>query len=155
MEPEYAPQYTLKERLRHIAVLLPIGVTFYLLYEWWFLPKLRAFSEHAGCENVFGMPGPSVLFFGVFVFIPLLFALVTAGVFLPTAVRAIKTRRYPPPGKKVYRPTRIKTGSQAIASSVTPLVLVLFLIGVAVWGYGQASQILKRAYSAHPNGWEK
>ncbi|HET7370318.1 MAG TPA: hypothetical protein VFK45_05725, partial [Gammaproteobacteria bacterium] len=56
---------------------------------------------------------------------------------------------------KVYRSTKIKTGSQAIVSSMAPLVLVLFLFGVAVWGYGQASQILNRAYSMHPNGWKK
>lgn len=155
MEPEYALQYTFKERLRHLAVLLSIGTGLYLVYEWWFLPKLRAFSGHAVCETLFGVSGLSVLFYGLFVFMPLAFALVTAVVYLPTAVRSIKARRHPPPGKKVYYPTKIKTGRRAVASSLAPLVIALVFIGIAVWGYGQASHTLERAYAAHPNGWQK
>lgn len=155
MEPEYAPQYTFKERLRHIAVLLPIGAGLYLAYEWWFLPNLRAFSDHAVCEVVFGVSGLSILLYGLFVFMPLSFGIVTAGVYLPTAVRSIKTQRYPPLGKKVYRPTRIKTGRRAVASALAPLVIAVVFIGIAVWGYDQAGQFLERAYAAHPNGWQK
>lgn len=155
MESEYAPQYTFKERLRHLTIFLPLGIAGYALCQWWLFPKLHVFAEHAACETVFGVRGPSILLYGVFVFIPLFFTLATAGAFLPTAVRTIKTRRYPPPGKKVYRPVKIKTGRRAVASSLAHLIPTLAFAGFAVWGYGQASQFLERVYATHPNGWQE
>lgn len=155
MTQEYAPQYTTRERLRRLAVCLPLGLGGYALCQWWLFPRLKTFAEHAQCVTVLGMPGSQALFYGIFVGMPLFLAVVMTAVFMPSAVGSIKTRRYPPPGEKVYRPTKIKTGRRAVAASLVPLAVALLFLCIAGWGYVQASQIIARANAAHPYGWEE
>lgn len=154
METEFAPEHTSKERWQRLVIVAPLVLGSYALCQWWFFPWLRAFSERAPCETVLGAPGLSVLFYGLFVGMPLFLAFMVGIALVPASWRAIKTRRYPPPSQKVYRRTKIKTGWRAVALALVPIVLVAYLAGVAAWGVGATREILAQAYAKHPNGWE-
>lgn len=154
MEPEYAAEYTTKEKWQRVAIGLAVGFVLWALFKWWLLPAFNSFVERAGCETVFGFRGFSVVFYGILVGLPLGGA-VLAGIGVgPKAWRTIQSRQWPPPGLKMYGRTRITGGWPAVARGWFLLSLVAGLAILAAWGYGSASEILAQGYAAHPNGWK-
>jgi len=68
---EYAPEYSRAERIRFVAVGAAFGAALVGVCQLWFFPWLREFSASASCRAVFGLSGTAVLFYSVFVGIPL------------------------------------------------------------------------------------
>lgn len=154
MDPEFAPEYTTKERIRRIVTAVPLALCFYAISKWWLFPQLSSLARHAECVTVFGIPGVSALFYGTFVGVPITAALVMGALIVPSSWMALRTHRYPPPGTKVYRRTRIKTGWRAVAAASVPLILIAAMVGLGIWGFGPARSMVAGAHSAHPNGWK-
>jgi len=153
MEPEFAPEYSSKERLHKFAVVAPLVLGLYAAVEWWFLPVIRRFSDNAYCETVLGVPGQVVLFYGLFIGIPMLSGLLVCAMTINCSLKAIRARRYPPPGEKVFRRTKVKTGWSAVAIACGPIVITILLFCLACWGYGAATELIEKSYKIHPRGW--
>lgn len=144
MEPEFAPEYSAKERLHRLAVVLPLALGTAAAFQWWFIPLFRQFADNAHCRTLFGIPGEVVLFYGLFVGFPILLALTVCAMTIRSSLKTIQTRRYPPLGEKVFRRTKVRTGWRAVAIASAPIVLVLYLFGMAAWGYGPATELIKK-----------
>lgn len=144
MEPEFAPVYSAKERLHKLAVALPLALGIGAAFKWWFLPLFGRFAANAHCQTVFGVPGETVLFYGLFVGFPILLALMVCAISIRSSIKAIRTRRYPPEGEKVFRRIRVRRGWPAVVIASVPMIMALYLVGLAVWGYGPATELIKK-----------
>ena len=145
MEPEFAPQYSPKERLRRLLVHGVLGLlTLGALY-WWALPRYRSFLAEAPCETLLGMPGSTILLYGAFVGIPLAAAVLIVLLTARSSIEAIATRRYPPPNRKVFGRVKIKKGWQAIAFALMPAMAITYLCVLSSQGLTTATQMARDA----------
>lgn len=141
MEPEFAPQYSSKERRRRLLLHGVLGVlTLGALY-WWALPRYRSFSVEAPCEAIFGVPGSTILLYGGFVGVPLAPAVLIVLLTARSSIESIATRRYPPPNRKVFGRVKVKKGWQAVAFALMPAMAVTYLCVLASQGMTTAAQM--------------
>lgn len=144
-EPEYAPQYPLRERLRFAAFAVVLAGAVIGIFEWWLFPQWAEFAKTAHCRTVFGIAGSAVVMYVSFVFVPL-GAGISLGVFLiPSSLRCIRARRYPEPGKKVLGRVRVRTGRRAVVAASTDVAMVAALFAIGIWGVFAATDILEHA----------
>jgi hypothetical protein len=141
MEPEFAKQYSPKERRRRLLLhgvvcLLLIGALY-----WWALPRYQSFSADAPCEAIFGVPGSTVLLYAAFVGAPLAAAILIVALTARSSMESIATRRYPPPGRKVFRRVKVKRGWQAIALALVPAMFITYLCVLSSQGMSTASRM--------------
>jgi len=139
--PEFAEEYTPSERRRLIGLYIVVVLLLAGILQLFLLPWLRGFASTSHCHEVMGVPGTTVLLYGLFVGIPLLSGVVAGILLLPSAIQSIATRRFPPPGTRVFRRTQITKGWRAAARGYATCAAILFLFGMAVWGYFQASEL--------------
>lgn len=143
MKPEFAPQYSPKERRRRLLVHGVLGLlTLGALY-WWALPRYRSFSAEAPCETILGVPGSTILLYGGFVGVPLAAAILIVLLTARSSIEAIATRRYPPPNRKVFGRVKVKKGWQAIAFALMPAMAVTYLCVLSSQGLATAAQMAR------------
>jgi hypothetical protein len=145
MEPEFAPQYSPKERWRRLLLHVVVGTLLGAAVYWWVLPRFRSFSADAPCEAIFGVPGSTVLIYGAFVGAPLAAAILIVLLTARQSIETIATRRYPPPGRKVYRRVKIKRGWQAVAFALIPVMFVTYLGVLSSQGMMRAAELTREA----------
>lgn len=147
----HAPQYSVREILRTLAWQIPLAFGVVLACKYWLTPRLAAFVSVAHCRTILGLPGEQVLWYGLFVGLPLLHYAILGPLILPNAWRTLRTRHYPPPGQKVLRRTRIRTGRTAVWIGALQLLVPNLLIALAIWGglWG-APQTLEHIYARPP-----
>lgn len=145
MEPEFAPQYSPKERRRRLLLHVVIGALLGAAVYWWALPRFRLFSADAPCESIFGVPGSTVLIYAAFVGAPLTAAILIVLLTARQSIETIATRRYPPPGRKVYRRVKIKKGWQAIAFALIPAMFITYLCVLSSQGLTKAAELTREA----------
>jgi hypothetical protein len=148
--PEFAEEYSFRERVRLCAVGLVVGGVFVLLWKLWLLPAFAAFAASAHCRSVFGMAGTTVLWYGLFVGFPLFLALVLACTEGRRGVKILRDGQSPPMGVKVLRPTRIKRGAAARRVGYLRLLAFTPFVAIAIWGSFQAESLSQRSQLAHP-----
>jgi hypothetical protein len=110
---------------------------------WWVLPRYHSFSADAACEAIFGVPGSTVLIYGAFVGAPLAAAVLIVLLTARQSMETIATRRYPPPGRKVYGRMKIKKGWQAIAFALLPAMFITYLCVLSSQGMTKAAQMAR------------
>jgi hypothetical protein len=145
MEPEFAPQYSPKERRRRLLVHVVIGTLLGAALYWWALPRFRSFSADASCEWIFGVPGSTVLIYAAFVGAPLAAAILIVLLTARQSIETFASRRYPPPGRKVYRRVKIKKGWQAIAYGLIPAMFIAYLCVLSSQGLMRAAELNREA----------
>jgi hypothetical protein len=145
MEPEFAPQYSPKERRRRLLLHVVIGTLLGAAVYWWVLPRFHSFSADAPCEAIFGVPGSTVLLYAAFVGAPLAAAILIVLLTARQSIETIATRRHPPPGRKVYRRVKIKKGWQAIAFALIPAMFVTYLCVLSSQGMAKAAELSRSA----------
>lgn len=145
MEPEFAPQYSPRERWRRLAVHGVLCVLMLVALYFWVWPKYRAISAGAACSTVFGVPGSTLLIYGSFVGAPLAAALVIVMLTARISMETILTRQYPPPGRKVFGRVKVKRGWQAVAIALVPAMFITFLCVLSSQGMQTASRIARDA----------
>lgn len=148
MQPEFAPQYSPKERRRRLLLHVVIGTLLGAALYWWALPRFRSLSPEAACETIFGVPGSTVLIYGAFVGAPLAAAILIVLLTARQSIETIATRRYPPPGRKVYRHVKIKKGWQAIAIALIPAMFVTYLCVLSSQGMTKAAELSRETWQA-------
>lgn len=140
MEPEFAPQYSPKERrwrllLHGVLCVLMIGAVY------WAVTHFRSFSADAPCEAIFGVPGSTILLYGGFAGMPLAAAILIVLLTGRSSILSIATRRYPPPGRKVYGRVKVKRGWQAVAFALVPAMFITYLCVLSSQGMTTAAQM--------------
>lgn len=143
MESEFAPQYSPKERRRRLLLHVVLGALLAAAVYWWALPRFRAFSPDAPCELIFGVPGSTLLIYGAFVGGPLVAAVLIVLLTARQSIETIATRRYPPPGRKVYRRVKIKKGWQAIVLALIPAMFITYLGVLSSHGMTRAAEMAR------------
>jgi hypothetical protein len=144
-EPEYAPTYSLEERVKYTLISLAIAGAVIFVCNFVLFPRLLMLINHVECQTVYGVSGVAVVMYMAFVGIPLAAAAATAPFILPLALGAIRTRQYPPPGRKVLRKVKIQRGPAAVRMGWFALSFVPFFLALAVWGSFQAASISRLA----------
>ena len=139
----YAPQYTERERIKLVIKFAAILVPFSIVYKFWFLPWLSEYASKAHCYNYGSYTGTHILFYSLFVGMPLLFALILLALFGLTQLKAFKLGQYPPPNQKVLSPTKYVYGIKAKLRSILFFGCILFLIGLSIRGYYWANNIIE------------
>ena len=142
---EYAPEYSHAERVRFVVLGTAAGALVVAGCQFWFFPLLREFSASAHCRNVLGVSGIAVLFYGVFVGVPLHAALLVGALIGRRGFKVLREGRLPPSGEKVFRPTPVIRGAKAKLLGYVQLFAAAPLFGLAVWGVVQAQATVQQA----------
>lgn len=143
MEPEFAPRYSPEERRRRLLLHCVICVLLIAALYWWALPRFRAFVPDAPCEAVFGVPASTVLLYAALVGAPIAGAILLVALTARTSIHAIATRRYPPPGHKVFGRVKVKRGWQAIAFALMPAMIITYLCVLSGQGMMTAARMAR------------
>ncbi|MDO6638479.1 hypothetical protein Q4557_00700 [Shewanella sp. 5_MG-2023] len=118
-----------------------LGLFIYITHQKWLFPFISWYTTTAHCHTPFGFSGISVLWYSVFVGLPVFCALLVSVSLLPLGLKGLKHQQFPPIGVKVFKPTSIQRGWKAKAKSLSCLALPLLFISVAIWGYFQAEKM--------------
>ena len=135
---EFAPEYSKKEKIRYLAKYLFVGLAVIALSEYWLFPAINNFAANSPCLEYFGMNGFVLLWYALFVGIPLASALFLWSLVGRRALRILRGGQVPAKGEKVFRATKIIRGSKAKYTAYALLVYPLIFVAIAVWGYTQA-----------------
>lgn len=139
---EFASEYSKKERvillLKHMAWAIPL----FAITKYHFLPWFEVYAENAHCYRYGNITGTDLVFYGLFVGLPLLFA--TALFFLEgtNSIKIIRLGQSPLPGKKVFRPTKYTYGFRAKLKPFFLIISMVFFVGLAIKGVYSASQTI-------------
>jgi hypothetical protein len=144
-EPEYAPEYSREERVKHVLLGLAIGLLVIFACNFVLFPRLLMLADRAHCQTVFGISGVAVVMSIVFVAVPLAFAASLGTFVIPRALAAIRARQYPAPGRKVSGKVQIRHGGRAVLLGAFDIAFIGVFVGIAVWGSFQAADISQKA----------
>lgn len=155
--PEFAEEYTFTERVRIIVLGVLVGIPVIAVAKLFLSPWLAGFAASAHCRTVLGLGGVAVLWYGLFVGLPLFCAALVAGTMGRRGVKVLRASQVPLPGEKVFRPTRIVRGTRAIRIGYGHVLACTLLIACSVWGAYQAAALSKQGQAttvkcaANPN----
>lgn len=139
---EFAPEYTEKERLLFIAKTLAWALPLFCVIQFIGLPWLLEFSDRAHCVTVFGLNGFELIFFGLFMGVPFILAIIYGLTLGRRALKVIQARQTPLPTEKVFLKTKIIYGDRAIVRGYVALCFLLALVIAACYGYVPAKGFL-------------
>lgn len=142
-EPEFAELRTPAERLRIFIICLLTGILVTYLSKTWLFPSINEFAASAPCRKVLGIEGLTVLWYGLFVGVPLHGAILIAAVMGWRGYKILRDGQYPPLKEKVYKPTRILRGAPAKFKGYMHLLAPLPLLAMSIWGIFQAEEYSK------------
>lgn len=137
---EYAPEHSTAYRVRFVVLGVVSGACVVAISKLWFFPALKAFALTAHCRQVLGIPGSSVLAYGLFVGMPLFMALVVTAAIGWRGARILASGQVPPPGEKVFKRTPIRRGRHAQLVGSLHVLACTPLIAIAIWGIPQAAE---------------
>jgi hypothetical protein len=140
--PEFAEEHSLSDKIRLIVIYLAVGAAVVLVAKTWLLPAIHEFTVTAHCREVLGFSGLSVLFYGLFVAMPLSVALLVGLTMGRHGYRVLRDGQLPPIGEKVFRPTRIERGRKAKLIGYVQMYSFLLPLAIAVWGLTQVSGLI-------------
>ena len=141
---EYAPLYTLQERIRLAVIYACVFLLVSLIGYIWLLPELEIFMSTAHCQTFYGYHGLVVMVYGLYVGIPVLTWLTLQVAFTWQGARIILHRQSPPAGTKVLRKTLIVKGREAVMKGWLMILLVpAFFVMLVPWGIITADELLQ------------
>ena len=94
-------------KIQKDILIFLLGVLFLIINEKWYLPFLNWYVDTVHCYTPFGYSGISVMWYSLFVGIPLFCAFIIGIVTVPIGYKGIIHKQFPPKGMKVYKPTKI------------------------------------------------
>ena len=150
--PEYAPQYSRREKIRKLATFAALLLALALAWQFCFLPWFNDFAAHSDCRSLLGIPGHIVVLHLIFTVLPLSLSIPVVTIILPLAWRTLRSRQYPPPGQKTLYRTRIHRGAGAIAISTIILALLLAEITLVAYSHLEAHRLIAAIDARYPDG---
>ena len=100
----------------------------------WVFPYIGWYANTVYCHIPLGYSGIMVLWYSLFVGMPLFCGLLFAIPSVPIGVRGLRDKQFPPKGFKVYKPTKILRGWRAKAKSLSYAFSALLFVALAIWG---------------------
>lgn len=140
-EKEYAPEYSRREKLKHIVLWSLIGLIMYLAHRYFGLPFLEAITQRPHCYQILGWDGLGFLWRLLFIGIPLSLMLLLMMLLVPLGFKTLRDGQYPPLGTKVYKPTRIRKGTVARYFGSTLMIIPVFFLLFVWWGSAQIEKM--------------
>ena len=138
---EYAPEYSPKEKRRQLFWALLSVIPFFVVTIYWWLPWFNQYVEYAHCDNYGSFTGFHVVSYSLFVAAPIIIALMF-GFLGPGFVKVFQVGQFPLPGKKVSRPTKYVYGWRARLIGTIYFITVISLMGLSIWGYFAANELI-------------
>ena len=139
---EFAPEYSKKERvillLKHMAWAIPL----FAITKYHFLPWFEVYAENAHCYRYGNITGTDLVFYGLFVGLPLLFAIALFLLEGTNSIKIIRLGQSPLPGTKVFKPTKYTYGFRAKLKPFFLIISMVFSVGLAIKGVYSASQTI-------------
>jgi hypothetical protein len=148
-EPDDAPERSLREKLAFLLLGLLAGLAAVWFKRAVLMPWVAGLAAAPPSHRVWGLPASVVLSHGLFVGLPLLASVLSLGL-VWRGGRILRTGQVPPPGERVFRRTPIRRGAWARWVGYAHLVPTLLLLGLALWGWGQAEAWSRGLASATP-----
>ncbi len=138
---EFAPEYSKKERihflLKHVLWALPL----YIVTDFWFFDWLSEFSSDSNCYYLWGVTGSHLIFYSLFVGIPLSLFIIILALEGPRSIKVMKLGQNPLPNEKVFKKTKYKYGARAKIQPISTIVIAISLLIFSAWGSMQAYEI--------------
>lgn len=147
-QPEFAEQYTKAESIRIVVLGTIAGAAVIFLGKAWLFPAISEFARTAHCRTLFGFDGVAVLWYSLFVGLPLHAAVLLLATVGWRGYKTIRDGQFPPQREKVTRPTRIRRGLAARRIGYLHLIACVPLFALAVWGYYQAEKAILKPIAA-------
>lgn len=113
----------------------------FIINDKWYLPFINWYVDTVHCHTPFGYSGISVLWYSLFVGLPLLSALMIGAFTVPIGYQGLTHQQFPPKGHKVYKPTKVLRGWKGNLKSIFHLLIPVFLVLFSIWGYFQVDQM--------------
>jgi hypothetical protein len=145
---EYAPEYTTKERINIILKTLVWAGPLVAAFKFWFFPWFKQYSANAHCYQYGSFTGLHIIFYGIFIGLPLLTACMILIIGGKRSINIIKLGQFPLPSEKVLKPTKYIYGTQAKLKAYLFFALLLFALGLSVQGYFWAQPLISKISSA-------
>jgi hypothetical protein len=142
-----APEYTNREKITLIIKYLSIGLPIITFFKYWFFPKMDVFSAAAHCYDFGPLSGVQLLFYGVLVGLPLSIFVVLLVLDGKRCLLIFKHKQAPPPGYKVFKPTKYKYGNKALLQPTVLVIIYGGLLLLSVHGIGSAKEIINSSKS--------
>lgn len=138
---EFAPEYSKKERfviiIKHLIWVVPLMLaTQYLFFPWF-----ERFVPNSHCYKYGWVTGTDIVFYGLFVGLPLLFALLLLLMEGSRVVKIIQLGQSPLPGEKVFKATKYTYGYRAKIKPFILFLVVMFFLGLSIKGVFSAKQV--------------
>ena len=146
---KYAPEYSKSERFKILLMHLAWAVPLFSVTKLYFLPWFKSYSENAQCYNYGTFSGYHVVFYTVFIVLPLLPVITLFLIEGKRNIKIIKIGQNPLEGEKVFRRTKYKYGMRAKIQPYLFFTILLFLVGLSVRGYFWANEIIVNAEIAN------
>ena len=127
--PEFAPRYSLHERLRLALIAAVLFVLLYALLKLWLLPALDAIAA-----NVTSAQDARGLLLGVLAGVPLALSLLVCATVGRKGWRTLRGGQYPPAGEKTLGRIRVRRGRAASLIGWLMTLAALPLLALALWG---------------------
>lgn len=138
---EFAEEYSAEARIKIVLLGLSAGGSLILVSKLWLLPSLVDFLKTAPCRQVHGGGGLPLVWYGLFVGMPLVAAALTAVLLGRRGRRILRDGQVPPIGEKVFRPTPIRRGPRAVLVGRLHMLACLPFFVLALWGFFQAQEM--------------
>ena len=143
-DPEFAPEYTKKRTYMVNSQKILFGSRQYLYSaSYGFFDWLGEYAKVAHCYEYGPIKGTHLIMYGLFVGLPFTLATLLFVLEGVKAIKVIKVGQFPLPGQKVVKPTKYKYGNAARISGALLIAAVMFLFGLAAWGFVQAKEITR------------
>lgn len=138
---EFAPEYSKSEKIKRIAFALLLALFVMITHNQWVFPFIGWYADNAHCYSPLGYSGILVLWYFIFVGLPLLSAFIIGVFSLPLGVKSLIQQQFPPKGVKVYKPTVIIKGNKAKIKAIGNILAPLLFVVIALWGFFQVDEI--------------
>jgi len=141
-DPNYAPEHTKQERIKLVIKSASWALPLYICLRYWFFPWLEKYASNARCYDYGTFTGLHVLYYGIFIGMPLSFAVILFAIEGPKNIQIIRLGQYPMPGEKVLSPTKYVYGLRAKSIAILFFGILFFLVGLSIRGYYWAKDII-------------
>lgn len=138
--PELAPERTRREKIGLVLLGIALGGLALWFKQDLLVPWLQRIAAAPQAIGPFGLPGATLLAYGLFVGLPLL-ACLPSLLLCWRGYRILSSGRTPPPGERVFRRTPVRRGRRATVAGWLHFLPTLALLLLAAWGAMQAGHL--------------
>jgi hypothetical protein len=138
----YAPEYSRQEKRRQLFRALAWALPFLVVVNFYWLPWFNQYAEHAHCYKYGSFTGFHIVLYALFVAVPVVLAIALFSFMGPRFIKVLRIGQFPLPGEKVFRPTKYIYGWRSRSLGVLFFVILISLLGMGVWGYFGANELL-------------